>query len=218
MTVTVTAGVGGAAVGDAVFTSATGFDHMALVAALRSRADGRDFWLYHTTAGRVANFAAFALNTTAAYLTFDVMAALAPAATDNGYRLVFGDLTRSVDRFNAPSGSSAAGAEYSVPALALPSPGYDVTDTIEYGVRRFSTLVERTALLNEYGRQRIRLQWRACSGETAHEIRAVVAAARGAGKIAFLGFDYVLVPGSFAWEQLSALHFNVSLELESVQL
>ena len=29
------------------------FDHAALVTALRSRADGYDMWMYHTTTGRV---------------------------------------------------------------------------------------------------------------------------------------------------------------------
>lgn len=218
ITVTVTAGLSGAAVGDKVFTSSLGFDHAALVTAKRSRADGYDLWLYHTVAGRVAAFELFSPNTTAAYLTFDVMSALAPSATDNRYRLVFGDLGWSRSRFTTPAGSSTAGAEYSVPAIALPNYGFEVTDASEYGVRESASLVRRAATLHEHQGQRLRLNYPGCDGATAYAVRAFIASLKGAASFSFIGFTYRYVPGSLEWEQTTAVNYRVSLEVELLQL
>ncbi len=219
--VTVTASIASEEVaGTYCATTVSGFDHAALVDALRSRSDGKDWWMYHTLDGAVPFVSAAFTNTTGAYPTFNLTRTIAAGASDTNYRLVFGDLSRSV-RILASAGLSPVGtvstSAFTVPALALPSPGYDIPDTVTFGVRRFGVNVERTAQLHEYAEQRIRVQWRACSGEDAYTIRAVVASVRGAGTVSFLGFDYRILPNSLQWEQLSALHFNVSLELESVQ-
>lgn len=220
ITVTAQAGASGSSLGDLVNFSSAGFDHAALVTALRSRADGADLRLRHVTLGAVPFCNAFAVNTTACYVTFNLVAALGAFATDNGYRLGFGDIGHTVSRATAAAGPFPNSTEstYSVPALVLPPPGYDLTEVVRHNVREFSTLVSRATVLDEFPAQTLRMQWRNASGETAYTVRAVVASIKGAGTFDYGGFTFRLVPGSFACEQVSSMSWNVSLEMENVQL
>lgn len=221
ITVTAAQAVAGSAVGDLVSASISGFDHAALVAAGRSRADAADFRLRHITLGPVPFVSVVGANTSACYVTFNFVAALAPLDdADDGYRLGFGDLGWTISRATAVAGPSPglATATYSVPALTLPDPGYDLTEVVRHNVREFATLVSRATLLDEFPAQGLRVQWRNASGETAYTVRAVVASIKGAGTFDYGGFTYRLVPGSLSCEQISAIAWNVSLEMENVQL
>lgn len=214
------AGAGGASAGVNVSDTTVGFDHMALVAARRSRADAKDWSMYHTTYGPVQMTAVAFANTTGAYPRFNLVASLGAFGTDDGYRLRFGDLGANFQTLSAAGSTSplVVTDSFTVPALALPNPGYDLTEAVEYGVREFATLVRRSATLHEYPAQTLRLQWRNVGGEDAYTVRAVVESVRGVGPVTFLGFEYSIVPGSFSFETLSAASHNVTLTLESNQV
>lgn len=199
----------------------TGFDHAALVTAHRSRADGKDWSMRHTTYGAVQLTGVGFANTSAAYPEFNLVAALGAFGTDDGYRLRFGDLGKNFQTLSAAGSTSplVVTDSFTVPALALPTPGFDLTEDTEYGVRAFSTgLQTRTETLHEHAGQRLRAQWRNASGETAYEIRALVESLKGAGTFTFSGFTYRLVPGSLELEQVTAVSWNVALLMENVQL
>lgn len=209
-------------VGDYVAAAdwASGFDHAALVAARRSRADGKDLRMRHTTAGVVPIVAVSGANTSNCRIGFNLVAAILGSMGDTAYRIGFGDLGANFQP-TVTAGASGPGicgaVPQAVPALALPNPGYDLTEAVEYGVREFATLVRRSATLHEYPAQTLRLQWRNVGGEDAYAVRAVVESVRGVGPVTFSGFSYSIVPGSFSFETLSAASHNVTLTLESNQ-
>lgn len=212
------------AVGDYVAPAdwVAGFDHAALVAAYRSRADGKDLRVRHTTAGPVPLVTITGLNSTNCRIGFNLVAGILGSMGDTAYRVGFGDLGANLQSFVA-AGAFGPGVclatAGSVPAPALPDPGYDLTEVMAHGVRAFDTgLQGRTATLHEHDGQVLRAQWRGASGETAYEIRAVLAATKGAGTFTYAGYTYRLVPGSFSMEQTSSVSWNVSLSMENVQL
>lgn len=220
ITVTVTYGVSPVVVGNLVEVGVgDGFDHAALVTALRSRADAADFRLRHVTLGPVPFVSVAGANTSDCRISFNLLDA--GPTTDSGYRLGFGDLGWTISRATAAAGAGptdTTAAVTSVPDLVLPPPGYDLTEVVRHNVREFATLVSRATVLDEFPAQTLRMQWRNASGETAYTVRAVVAASKGAGTFDYGGFTFRLVPGSFSCEQISAIAWNVSLEMENVQL
>lgn len=211
------------AVGDYVAAAdwVAGFDHAALVAAKRSRADAKDLWLRHTTAGLVQVVAVTGANTTDCRVGFNLARAILGSMGDNGYRLGFGDLGRNFQTTHAAGAvgpgvcAVTAGA---APAVALPNYGYDLTEVITYGVRESRAEVLRMATLHEHAGQRLRLSYRNVDGTTAYEVRALLESVKYAGTLTLSGFNYRYVPGSLEWEQFSANGYHVALEIDAVQL
>lgn len=212
------AGAGGAAAGINVSDTTVGFDHAALVAARRSRADGKDWSMWHTTYGAVPLTSVAFPNTTAAYPRFNLVASLGAFGTDDGYRLRFGDLGKNMQTLSA-AGSTTPLVEtdsFTVPALTLPATyGFPLTEVNDYGVREFG---QRRGTWHENTQQTLSLRYAAASGETAYEIRALIESTRGAGTFTVSGFDYVYVPGSLSWVQTSAVNYDVSLEIRLATL
>ncbi len=212
------AGAGGAASGINVSDTTIGFDHMALVAARRSRADGKDWSMWHTTYGAVQLTAVAFPNTTGAYPRFNLVAALGAFGTDDGYRLRFGDLGKNMQTLSAAGSTTplVVTDSFTVPALTLPATyGFPLTEVNDYGVREFG---QRRGTWHENTQQTLSLRYAAASGETAYEIRALIESTHGAGTFTVSGFDYVYVPGSLSWVQTSAVNYDVSLEIRLATL
>lgn len=212
------AGAGGASAGINVSSTVAGFDHAALVAARRSRADAKDWSMWHTTYGAVPLTGVGFANTTGAYPIFNLVAALGAFGTDDGYRLRFGDLGKNMQMLSAAGSTTplVVTDSFTVPALTLPATyGFPLTEVNDYGVREFG---QRRATWHENTQQTLSLRYAAASGETAYEIRALIESTHGAGTFSVSGFDYRYVPGSLSWVQTSAVNYDVSLDIELVTL
>lgn len=224
ITVTVTGGLDGASQGAQAVVQ-TGFDHAALVAAGRSRADGLDFWMRHTTFGAVSAWGVIGLDTSACKVFFNIVQSVASgSATDDGYRLVFGDLGIRDSRLNATPGTEQPGGvvTYSVPSLTLPPPSFPMTQVSAYETKAVAYpdfAVFRRADLNENRRTFVQAEWRDISPEDWYEIRAVVRASRGGvGTVSpsWLSGSYRVRPGTPSFTQDTKGKFSASMELEQV--
>lgn len=223
ISVTASQAVTGSALGDLVSTSGAGFNHAALVTAGRSRSDGYDFWMYHTTRGPVPLVSIVGANTSACYVTFNFVAALgALDDPDTGYRLVFGDLGSLTSRATAAAGPNpaTASATYSVPSITIPPPSFPMTQVSAYETKAVEYpdfAVFRRADLNENRRTFVQAEWRDVSPEDWYEIRAVVRASRGGvGTVSpsWLTGSYRVRPGTPSFTQDTKGKFSASMELE----
>jgi hypothetical protein len=197
------------------------FDHAALVTAGRSRADGADFYVRHTTTGPLVLKGITGANTATCSVDF-----LATTATvgDTGYRLGFGDLgwqtSRVVGGAYAYLGTLATA---SVPALTLPEPGFVMGEQTTYSVAEIAypdSVTTRRRALSEHGLTRRDLAWANVSPEDWYEIRAFVAAQKGGASSftapAWLGSGtWRVLPGSFSAEQFSRRGYRAALSVES---
>ena len=200
---------------------ASTFNHAALVTALRSRADGKDLYISHTTYGKCETVSVTGANTTNCRISFNLITGILGSTSDSGYRIVFGDLGRSNPIYAAAGTTSAcAVSASSAPAVALPPYGYDVTGTVADGTRTADYpdfLVTRRAALHENTATGLRLQWRQASGEWAYMVRAWVHAQAGGCTAVDLGLgtNYRYLPNSLSFEQVSKSNYNVSLQVET---
>lgn len=216
MTLTVTASAG-----FGVDMTTAQFDHAALVAAHRSRADGYDFAMYHTTYGYVRMIGTHDLNTSAAVVEF---VAPVTSTNDSGYRLVFGDLGQTTSRVSAVVvGTLGDVTAITIPAVALPAPAHALTSVLVQDRADLAypdALAPRRRDWNENTRYRYVAEWRGIPPEDWYEIRAWVRAhAGGATGSAVSWCDsrvMRLVPGSFSMSQESAAHYSASLTLEEL--
>jgi hypothetical protein len=183
---TITAGVNPIIVGNRIEASyySAGFDHAALVAAYRSRADGYDLYMRHATAGAVTLISLSGANTSNCRVVFVAAFALAPAGVDAGYSIIFGNLGATLPTYGAGlvgviDASVTPGA---VPAVALPSPGFPLDrsdDQDADGTGYPETLSPRWQLRNQNDRPVFTLQYANISPEEWYEIRAFKRAKRG---------------------------------------
>ena len=179
ITLTVTAGTVNAGEWVLGGSWSAGFDHAALVTALRSRADAKDFRLHHTTAGRISEFAITGANTTACKIAWNPTADYG-VGTNAGFRLIFGDLGAQTTVTSVTGAGTAAtiSVAASVPALALPAPGFpleriEVADVV--GIPWGASLTTRTARQNHNDRKIYRCRWApGITAEDWYAIRAVV--------------------------------------------
>lgn len=157
---------------------ATGFDHAALVSALRSRADGKDFRLRHTATGATVAIEASGLNSTACKIAFAIVTEI-PASGSDYYTLTTGDLRNSASPFSTVSGVAIGSASLTVTAAALPVPGlpfgrHDVFDVIVSNGQS-----DRRGLASENGRAKYRCSYPAIRAEDWYELRAIWNSGRG---------------------------------------
>lgn len=172
-----------------VFASAAqwtvGFDHAALVAAKRSRADGYDILMRHTELGLVTVVGQTGLNTSSCTIEFIIAATIAAGTSDGKYRIHFGDLGATLPMLGAGGVAApldATATPGAVPAVALPSCGFslvrtDSPDTDELPYPDFAS--PRAAARNQNDRATFQLAWPAISPEDWYEARAFFRAYKG---------------------------------------
>lgn len=178
ITLTVTAGTVNAGEWVLGGSWSAGFDHAALVTALRSRSDAKDFRLHHTGHGRIPSFAVSGANTTNCRISWESV--IDATGVDAGYRLFFGDLGAQTTVTSVTGAGTAAtiSVAASVPALALPAPGFpleriEVADVV--GIPWGASLTTRTARQNHNDRKIYRCRWApGITAEDWYAIRAVV--------------------------------------------
>lgn len=198
----------------------SGFDHAALVTALRSRSDGADFRLRHQTTGVAVPLAASGLNTTACKLAFALVAEIAAPGTDT-YILTTGDLRNSATPFSTITGAAVGSVAMPVTAAAMPTPGFplerfDVPDTIASDGQSF-----RRGNASENFRAKYRLNYPAIRAEDWYELRAIWNAGRGGATrhaipswLSSAAAGIVLTSASFA--KSGPGHFAAELVAEEV--
>jgi len=200
---------------------AVSFDHAALVAAGRSRADGLDFYMRHTGGATVWIKGRTGLNTATATVTFIAVG----AGVDSGYRLGFGDLGWQTDRAGGPASSTSGSVTTaSVPAVTLPAPGFVVERTQvrdAWSIEFPDTLSPRARAASENERETVSVTWANVSPEDWYEIRAFLRAQAGGASTftapAWLGSGtWAIVPGSYSGDQFSRRGYRASLAVESV--
>lgn len=200
----------------------TPFNHAALVAAGRSRADGLDFYMRHTSGTPVVFFGRSGLNTSSCYVDFK---AIANTVGDTGYRLGFGDLGWQTDRASATMAAVSGTATPSVPSVALPDPGYvvEIAPVFDSGALSFPEYASvRARARSENEREVLAVNWNNVSPEDWYEVRAFVRA-YGGGAATFAAPSWIsgggtwrIVPGSYAGAQFSRRGYRASLSLERI--
>lgn len=161
-----------------------GFDHAALVAAKRSRADGYDLRMYHLTQGAVPVASISGANTADCRLVFNTVTTLAPSASDANYRVIFGDMGATLPTYAGliAEDLSSSVTPIAVPALTLPTPGFSLDREDDHDVDEIGypeVLSPRVSLRNQNDRPEFTINWRNISAEDWYEIRAFWNAYKG---------------------------------------
>jgi hypothetical protein len=203
-----------------------GFDHAALVAAGRSRADAKDFRMRNVATGDVQLSAVNGANTATCTVEFILVGAITAPTADGNYRLGFGDLGWTVTRVVASGVSDIsigdATVAASVPALTLPAPSFGLPTAKEYDravIPYPESLVVRERLLSESPRNRYDLVWRDANPEDWYTIRAWAAATKGGagtGSTAFGIGTVKMVPGTLALTQDTKGRYQAAMSVRTV--
>lgn len=219
---TITANFGDLAEGVVIPTTdwLAGFDHAALVTALRSRADGFDFRLRHTATGRAVAMNISGANTTACKLAITLAANILGTQSDY-YTLTTGDLRVRQTPFSSLTGTANCSPSVAIAAAALPTPGFPLERFDVYDTVRMDGLSHRTGRRSQNGRAKYRCNYTNISGEDWYELRALVYSVRGAaGRLAVPSWlssaaaGVVCTDATFSKESSSS--FTASLVLEEV--
>lgn len=212
----------------------TSFNHVALVAALRSKWNGYDIRVLDSD-GTVAGLSSIAaVNTSTCRLIFNLTKALAPSGGSTVYTVEFTDLSRVLNPATATAGSTVTSrgvtltASWSIPAVTLPVPGYpysftrmDNVDELTYP--QFPTT--RRAVRNTNPMTVIDCAWAAIAPEEFYEIRAFNHA-YGGGSGTFTeaavpwleAGTYRTQPNSLRAVQDARLSYKASLVIQKVPL
>jgi len=205
-----------------------GFDHAALVDAKRSRADGADLYLYHTTKGPVPFVSALSLDSSSTRLRFNLVQTIQGSQNDNGYRIVFGDLGWQTSRATAAADitTTTLNVVASVPAVNLPEPSFTHAETVAFNVRSVEYpdfAVTRSAVTSPIALKQFQCDWRAISPEDWYEIRAWVFASKGgAGAMSpptwmNTTMSYVRpMPGTLSMRQNTKTDYEASLIVQEL--
>ncbi len=156
-----------------------GFDHAALVAALRSRSDAKDFRLRHQATGASVALNITGVNTTACKVMFLLAAAISAPVSDT-YILTTGDLRNSASPFSTITGAGVGAASLAVTAAALPVPGFPFERFDVYDVLNSAGQSFRRNTISENGRAKYRCQYPALKPDEWYELRAIWNSSRGA--------------------------------------
>ncbi len=199
---------------------AAGFDHAALVAALRSRSDAKDFRLRHQATGASVALNITGANTTACKVMFLLAAAISAPGSDT-YILTTGDLRNSASPFSTITGAGVGAASLAVTAAALPVPGLPFGRHDVFDVINSDGSSSRRGLASENGRAKYRLRYAAVSPEDWYELRAIWNSSRGAAtKLAVPAWIASSASGvtltSATFSKPSAGHFVAELIAEEV--
>lgn len=224
---TLTAGGAGVALGGTILGAdwSAGFDHAALVAAGRSRADGYDLRIEHSSGSTVGIVQFNGLNTAGTTIDFLAVAALAAAGVDAGYRLVFGNMDATAPSLVAPTASALFPVltPAAVPALAFPCPGFPILTNLTVPVieNSYPTFPStRRRVVHQNPEPDVDAIWDAISPEDFYELKAYVASLKGAGLITSppswlgTGWGYVLLAAR--WSRGSANGYHAELTFREV--
>lgn len=211
-----------------------GFDHAALVAAGRSRADGNDLRMVHLVFGPVGIVSASGLNTSDCRIVFRAEVTVNAGNSDGQYRVIFGDLGATTPTWGASTvGTAPADATVTasaVPAVTLPSPGFPLErndDPDSDGLGYPDTNSPRWSLRNQNDRPALTLHYQNIMPEDWYELRAFVRAKRGGASTwnpptwlqnAQAGITSTDLLHLLSWEftQGSRKQFNATIEAERV--
>ena len=219
---TITANFGALTAGQVIPTTdwLAGFDHAALVTALRSRADGFDFRLRHTATGSAVAMNISGANTTACKIAITLAANIADTQSDF-YTLTTGDLRVRPTPFTSLTGTANCSPEVTITAAALPTPGFPLERFDVYDTVRMDGLTHRTGRRSQNGRAKYRCNYTNISGEDWYELRALVYSVRGAaGRLSIPSWlsstaaGVVCTDATFSKESNNS--FTASLVLEEV--
>lgn len=159
------------------------FDHAALVAAGRSRADGYDLRLYSQSLARIVRGTVVDPNTAACYIEFDYAGpTIGSPGTSTDYLLLCGDLGWQIDPQAVPSGAAALDASVEVgafSALTCPAPDIDWTIDHIYAVDSMSGLTPRRSRRHENVRVRGSFTFSNLLPDEWHQLRAWIASKYG---------------------------------------
>lgn len=160
-----------------------GFDHAALVAAGRSRADGFDLRIYSRALIKTVPFQATGLNTADCRLEFDYLGSdISNPATSDDYLILIGDLGWQSNPQVAPDGTPNGRVEITIGSfgsLAMPAPDLGARIDFRKGVRAMSNLTARRAPQHENNMPRVFLTWSNLLPQEWHELRAWIASQYG---------------------------------------